>query len=99
VQYRQIAYMSLLTERKNFGVGSTINMPLLRSEEMTFASASDAVRAGGLYKNCPKVDEILAKSGRKNATVQSNVVKLTTEQDVYEVELTLPSPRCEKAKE
>ena len=53
----------------------------------------------GLYKNCPKVDEILAKSGRNNVTVQSNVVKLTTEQDVYEVELTLPFPRCEKAKE
>jgi hypothetical protein len=52
----------------------------------------------GLYKNCPKVDEILAKSGRNNVTVQSNVVKFTTEQDVYEVELTLPFPRCEKAK-
>ncbi len=53
----------------------------------------------GLYKNCPKVDEILAKSGSNNVTVQSNVVKLTTEQDVFEVELTLPFPRCEKAKE
>jgi hypothetical protein len=53
----------------------------------------------GLYKNCPKVEEILAKSGRNNVTVQSNIVKLTTEQDVYEVELTLPFPRCEKAKE
>lgn len=53
----------------------------------------------GLYKNCPKVDEILAKSGSNNVTVHSNVVKLTTEQDVFEVELTLPFPRCEKAKE
>jgi hypothetical protein len=51
-----------------------------------------------VYKNCPKVDEILAKSGSNNVTVQSNVVKLTTEQDVFEVELTLPFPRCEKAK-
>jgi len=53
----------------------------------------------GLYKNCPKVDELIAKSGGNNVTVSSNVVKLTTEQDVYEVELTLPFPRCEKAKE
>lgn len=53
----------------------------------------------GLYLNCPKVDELIAKSGRNNVTVLSNVVKLTTEQDVYEVDLTLPFPRCEKAKE
>ena len=52
----------------------------------------------GLYKNCPTVDELLAKSGRNNVTVQSNVIKLTTEQNVYEVELTLPFPLCEKAK-
>ena len=53
----------------------------------------------GLYKNCPKVDELLAKSGSNNVTVQSNVIKLTTEQNVYEVELTLPFPLCKKAKE
>ena len=53
----------------------------------------------GLYKNCPKVDELLAKSGSNNLTVQSNVVQLTTEQNLYEVELTLPFPRCEKAKQ
>jgi hypothetical protein len=51
----------------------------------------------GMYKNCPKVDELLARSGKNNVTVFSNVVKLTTEQDAYEVELTLPFPRCEKA--
>ena len=53
----------------------------------------------GLYKNCPKVDELIAKSGRNNVTVHSNIIKLTTEQDMYEVELTLPFPQCEKAKE
>jgi len=53
----------------------------------------------GLYKNCPKVDELIAKSGSNNVTVKSNIVKLTSDQDVYEVELTLPFPRCEKAKE
>jgi hypothetical protein len=50
------------------------------------------------YKNCPKVHELIAKSGRNNVTVQTNVVKITTEQDTYEVELTLPFPRCEKQK-
>jgi hypothetical protein len=53
----------------------------------------------GLYKNCPKVDELIAKSEQNNVTVYSNVVKLTTEQDVYNVELILPFPQCEKVKE
>ena len=55
--------------------------------------------AKGLYKNCPRVDELIAKSGSDYVTVYSNVIKLTTEQDMYEVELILPFPRCEKAKE
>lgn len=53
----------------------------------------------GYYKNCPKVDELIAKSGRKNTTIQSNIVKLDTEQNHYNLELTFPFPRCEKAKE
>jgi len=53
----------------------------------------------GLYKNWPKVDELVDNSGSNNVTVYSNVIKLTTEQDMYEVELTLPFPQCEKAKE
>lgn len=52
-----------------------------------------------LYKNCPKVDELIAKSKDDTVTVSSNVIKLTTEQDVFGVELTLPFPRCEKVKE
>jgi hypothetical protein len=53
----------------------------------------------GVYKNCPKVDELIAQSEENAVTVYSNVVKLTTEQDIYDVELTLPHPRCEKIKE
>jgi len=53
----------------------------------------------GLYKNCPKVDELIAKSGNSSVTVLSNVIKLTAEQDMYDVELTLPFPQCEKIKE
>jgi hypothetical protein len=51
------------------------------------------------YKNCPKVDELIAKSGGNNVTVSTNVIKLTTEHNVYDVELTLPFPRCEKIKD
>ena len=47
----------------------------------------------------PKVDELLADSGEKSVTVQSNKLKLTTEQNVYAVELTLPFSRCEKVKD
>lgn len=53
----------------------------------------------GLYKNCPKVDELIAKSGRNNTTVQSNIIKVEAEQNLYHLELTFPFPRCEKAKE
>jgi hypothetical protein len=53
----------------------------------------------GIYKNCPKVDELIAKSEQNSVTVFSNIIKLTTEQDVFSAELTLPFPRCEKIKE
>jgi len=52
-----------------------------------------------VYENCPKVVELIATSGNDYVTVKSNIVKLTADQDVYEVELTLPFPRCEKVKE
>lgn len=52
----------------------------------------------GRFMNCPKADELIAKGGNY-LTVYSNKVKLTTEQDMYEVELTLPIPQCEKAKQ
>ena len=53
----------------------------------------------GLYRDCPKVDELIAKSETKSVKVLTNIVTLTAEQDVYEVELTLPFPRCERARE
>lgn len=65
---------------------------------LTGELAAEAWLAKGLYKNCPKADELIAKSGNDFVTVQSNIIKLTTEQDMYELELTLPFPKCEKAK-
>lgn len=49
----------------------------------------------GRYKNCPKVDELLAK--RRSTTVHSNIIKLESQQNFYNLELTFPFPRCEKA--
>ena len=66
---------------------------------LTGELAAEDWLATGLYKNCPKVDELLAKSGNNYVTVYSNIIKLTTDQDMYEVELTLPFPRCERVKE
>ena len=53
----------------------------------------------GLYKNCPKVVELLEQSGNQSVTVHTNVIEFTTEHDLYELELRLPFPRCEKAKQ
>jgi len=53
----------------------------------------------GLFTNCPKVDELLARNGVNNMNVRSNVLELTAAQNVYNVELTLPFPRCETVKQ
>lgn len=50
----------------------------------------------GADRDCPVVDELLAKSGRDMSLVLSNVIKLTTEQDLSDVELTLPFPLCKR---
>ena len=48
----------------------------------------------GNYKNCPKVDELLEKAGTHSLEVQTNVVKLSTEQNIYDVELRFPFAPC-----
>lgn len=69
----------------------------------------------GHYKNCPKVDELLAKNGNDNVqignnepearrsyratTIQSNIINFEATQNFYNLEPTLPFPRCEKTKE
>jgi len=50
----------------------------------------------GSNSDCPVVDEMLAKSGRDMSLVLSNVTKLTAEQDLSDVELTLPFPLCKR---
>lgn len=53
----------------------------------------------GYYKDCPKVDELIAKSSHRSTTVQTNIIKIEAEQNRYNLELVFPFPRCEKAKE
>ena len=60
---------------------------------------TDVYLIAGYYKNCPKVDELIAKSGAKSVRVYSNKIELTTEENLFQVELTLPFPLCEKAKQ
>lgn len=53
----------------------------------------------GSYEACPEVDELIARSGNKSMEVQSNMIKVEAQQNLYNLELTFPFPRCEKVKE
>ena len=47
------------------------------------------------YKNCPKLAEFIAKSGKDSTRFFSNKIELTTEQNLYNVEITMPFSLCE----
>ena len=49
----------------------------------------------GLYGECNNVDELLAKNEKNDPYARSNVIKLNTEQNRYNVELTFPFKRCD----
>jgi hypothetical protein len=51
----------------------------------------------GQFKNCPKVEELIAKNGGHNTKVSTNGVKVETSQNFYDLELVTRFPRCEKA--
>jgi len=78
---------------------STGHFTLRILKGLTGELSAEDVLWKSIYKNCPKVAELIAKSGNDYLRVKSNIVKLTTDQDVYEVELTLPFSRCEEVKE
>jgi hypothetical protein len=61
-------------------------------------SAEDWVYLGE-YVNCAKLDSLIKKSGKENLAVKTNVIPIVAERNVYNLELTFPFPRCEKAKE
>jgi len=53
----------------------------------------------GLFPNCSAVDELLAKNGVDNMNVRSNIVEVTGERNIYNIQLTLPLPHCETVKQ
>jgi hypothetical protein len=66
---------------------------------LTGELSADEYLSKGVFKNCRKVDELIVESEQNYVTIYSNVVKLTTEQDAYDVELIFPFSKCEKVKE
>ncbi|HKS27901.1 MAG TPA: hypothetical protein VJS44_08785 [Pyrinomonadaceae bacterium] len=53
----------------------------------------------GEYKNCPKLDRIIRKSGNTVAEIETPAIEIGADNNIYNVELKYPFPRCEKAKE
>lgn len=53
----------------------------------------------GQFTNCSAVGKLLAKSGVDNMDVRSNIVEVTAERNVYNIQLTLPLPHCETVKQ
>ncbi len=53
----------------------------------------------GVYEDCnDNFDELLAKTAKNNIYVRSNVIKLATDQNRYNLELTFPFARCDVKK-
>ncbi|HKP36926.1 MAG TPA: SpaA isopeptide-forming pilin-related protein [Pyrinomonadaceae bacterium] len=53
----------------------------------------------GEYVNCPKLDRLIKESGNDHLTIKTNVITVVAEKNLYNLDLTFPFPRCEKAKE
>jgi hypothetical protein len=53
----------------------------------------------GEFKNCPKLESIIKKSGNTSAEVETPVLEIQAENNLYNVELKYPFPACEKAKD
>lgn len=60
-------------------------------------SAADYVYVGK-FENCPKVDDLVRKTGRDYAEIKTNVITLQAERNLYDVTLMFPFPGCKKAK-
>lgn len=53
----------------------------------------------GEFKDCPKVDELVRRAGKKFLDASSNVVQVDSLRPQELIEITLSFPRCEKVKE
>jgi hypothetical protein len=58
--------------------------------------SSDIYVYVGEFVDCPKVESLLKKSGRDNATIKTNVVEIQAEHNLYNLELVIPFPSCKK---
>jgi hypothetical protein len=52
----------------------------------------------GKFESCPKLDELIRKSGRDSADIKTNTVEIQAETSMTNVKLTFPFPFCRKAK-
>lgn len=58
--------------------------------------SSDMYVYAGEFVDCPKVESLIKKSERDNATIKTNVVDIQAEHNLYNLELVFPFPNCKK---
>jgi len=58
--------------------------------------SSDMYVYAGEFVDCPKVESLIKKSGRDNATIKTNIVDIQAEHNLYNLELVFPFPSCKK---
>lgn len=51
----------------------------------------------GEFKDCPQLDDLLKMNGHTGTTLETNLIEIKAEQDMYDVELKFPFPGCKKA--
>lgn len=50
----------------------------------------------GMYENCPKVEELITKSGNEIAILQTSVAHIQADDDIDNVVLSFPFPMCKR---
>lgn len=50
------------------------------------------------FENCPKIDELVKKSGGDSLVIKTNVIALQAEEHTYGLELVYPFTRCKEKK-
>jgi len=52
----------------------------------------------GKFENCPKVEELVRKSGNTFSVIKTNVIAIQAEENMYGLELVFPFPSCKEKK-
>lgn len=58
--------------------------------------SSDMYVRIGEFENCPKLDELIRKTGRDHALVKTTPLSIEAERNLYDIELTFPFSFCKK---